>query len=218
MQSLDVWLWDKYDTRSCFLPPALCAYLRTGGWGKQRNAGADRRGQPDKLGVVSVDRISGGFLQACVEPRVWIIEKRHGERKGWKTDWRKTRVSLSSFPIWDYFSMQQIRLYYVCTRAEPKINSITGLPPPHKPHPPFLHHLYDFTTSGGSFLIYNSKIYAFTARPSCTLIPALSPFINETSVAISHFMAMNSCGFSQEESSRETERVGVETWRLLWVA
>lgn len=67
--------------------------------------------------------------------------------------------------------------------------------PPHKPHPPSLHHLYDFTTSGGSFLIYNSKIYAFNARPSCTLIPALSPFRNETSVAISHFMAMNSCGW-----------------------
>lgn len=36
--------------------------------------------------------------------------------------------------------------------------------------------------------------------------PALSPFINGTSTVISNFMAMNSCGFSQEEFSTERER------------
>lgn len=64
------------------------------------------------------------------------------------------------------------------------------------------------------FLIYNSKIYALNSQHSPTDCecsckppppPALSPFINGTSTAISNFMAMNSCGFSQEESSRERE-------------
>lgn len=62
-------------------------------------------------------------------------------------------------------------------------------------------------------MIYNHEIYVFNLSPATLFVnaqakknPALSPFINETSTAISNFMAMNSCGFNHEESSRERER------------
>lgn len=136
------------------------------------------RGQPDKLGVVSVDRISGGFLQACVEPRVWIIEK--GRRKRWR-DGEKDRGRNqmgggpgSAFPhflfviICQFNRSDYIPIMCGLDQSSVQPNSFTRPSFPQTPSaiPPSslqLYHLWRVF-----FLIYNSKIYALNSQHSPT--------------------------------------------------
>lgn len=96
----------KFDLHLLFILISLCV-AEESWWVMRMEEGEIERGiwgrivreQPDKLGVVSLDRISGGLLQACVKTIVWIIEK--GQRKK-QRDTERIRVGVNRKWVGEY--------------------------------------------------------------------------------------------------------------------